>query len=326
MTKKELLVGGQALIEGVMMKGESHIGIAVRRADGRIETKTEDYASWSKKCKILGWPFLRGFFTMLQMMIIGLKAITYSAEKAAEDIPDEEPKKTKATKNSAKTSKNSKKQKTKKQSSEESLTWWQITLVMIISILFALLLFKLVPLAIAQLISNHFKTVADSSALFSLIDGFVKIVLFILYVYLISLMKDMRRVFEYHGAEHCTVYCYESKKKLNVKNVGSFRTEHPRCGTSFIIGVLLISIIVYSFIPMQTSFVNKFFLRILFLPVIAGLSYELLRLTSKNTNSWLFRILTAPGIWTQKITTKKPDAKQIEVAIAALNAVLEKEK
>jgi len=308
MTKKQsdILVGGQALIEGVMMKGQKWLGIAIRKNSKRIKVKTQRFKPWSDKVKILGWPFIRGFFNLLQMMIIGINALTYSANEAAEE--------------------ELKKLNKGKKLKQRGLGFWEITITLVISFAFALALFKFVPLLLAQLIADKSQTIGANSFLFALIDGIIKICLFILYIYLISLMKDIKSVFQYHGAEHMTVYCYEAKKTLNVENAKKFPKEHPRCGTSFIMGVLIISILVYTLIPMSVPFFMKFFLRILLLPVIAGISYEVLRLTSKNRNNPVFKIITAPGLWTQKITTKKPNKKQMEVAIAALKTVLKKEK
>jgi len=303
----DLLVGGQALIEGVMMKGNNWLGIAVRKQDGSLKVRTKRFVAWKTRFGLFGWPFARGFINLLQMMIIGIQALTYSAEEAAEEDDGQ------------------KKERNKPKKKAE-MAWWQIAFVLIFSFGFAILLFKFVPLFTAQVLSDRVAAIKNSSFLFSIVDGIIKIGLFTLYVYLISLLKDVRRVFQYHGAEHNAVYCYEAKKALTVKNVKKYATEHPRCGTSFVLGVLIISIIIYSLIPMDTTFLMKLFLRILLLPVIAGISYEILRLTAKHQHSIVFRFLTAPGLWTQKITTKKPDAKQIEVSISALNAVLRKEK
>lgn len=304
----DTLVGGQAIIEGVMMKGRNWIGIAVRKENNKIKLKTERFVAWKEKFKPFGWPFIRGFFNLLQMMVIGIKALNYSANEAFEE--DEKDNK-----------KESKSKKTK-----ESFGWLEIMISMVFAFGIALVLFKFVPLFSAQIIADKISFIGKNSFLFSLVDGIIKISIFILYVYIISFMKDIKRVFQYHGAEHCIVYCYEAKKKLTVANARKYRTEHPRCGTSFIIGVLIISVFVYSFIPMETSFLMKYVLRILLLPVIMGISYEVLKISAKHKDHILFRIITAPGLWTQKITTRKPDNKQTEVAIEALKAVLKKEK
>ena len=293
MTKQDILVGGMALIEGVMMKSHEKIGIAVRNPKGKITTKRYNLEPIFKKYKIAKVPFIRGIFSMVEMMIIGIKALNYSGKVALEE---EEKISTKL---------------------ENFFTWVS----MLIGLLIALFLFKFIPFWVSKFI-NGFTDLLNTQIFFNIVEGIIKISLFLGYVYLISLMPEIYRVFQYHGAEHKTVFCHEQKKKLTVENVKSCSRFHPRCGTSFIIFIVLLSIVVYLFIPKTIGFWWQFFLRLILLPVIAGISYEILKFSSKNQNSIIFKIISKPGLWTQHLTTKEPDKKQIEVAITALkNAV-----
>lgn len=296
MPKEKLITaGGQAVIEGVMMRSTNHIAIAVRKPNGKISLKKDKLKPLGERCKIFAWPFIRGVFNLGEMLIYGIKAINYSANESS----DEE---------------------------DEQLSSWHIVLSMVIAFAFAIALFKFVPLLLAQLASNTFAFVKDNYIIFNLIDGLLKILLFIAYVLVISLMDDVKRLFQYHGAEHMAVHCYEAKKKLTVANVKKYSTLHPRCGTSFILIVLVLSIIIYTFIPQTVNFWSKLGLRLLLLPVIAGVSYEILRLAGKFSDNIIMRIVVWPGMMMEKITTSIPDNKQIEVSIKALEAVLKEVK
>jgi uncharacterized protein YqhQ len=228
---------------------------------------------------------------MIEMMSVGMKAMNFSADVALGDEASDEP------------------------------TRWYHALVMPIAILFgialAIALFKFVPFGGTALLQRFFPGIGQGF-FFNVIEGLIKIAIFLAYIALIGFLPDIRRVFEYHGAEHKVVRCHEEKKKLTVKNVATCSRLHPRCGTSFIIFILLLSIVVYTFIPGTLGFWEKFIWRIALLPVIAGISYEILRFSAKSDRSLLFRIISAPGLWTQRITTKEPDAKEIAVAIKAL--------
>ena len=225
------------------------------------------------------------------MLIIGTKALAYSANIAAEE--------------------------------EEEGNWWQLALSLVVGIGFALVLFKYLPLLIATRIAKISTAVAQSSILFALIDGVTKIVIFLLYVIMLSFSKDIRRVFSYHGAEHQAVHCYERRLSLTPNNLGKFPTMHPRCGTSYIFYVLLLSILVYAFLPNSLSIWAKYGYRLLLLPLIAGVSYELLKFAAKFQKNLFFRMLSWPGIALQRITTQPSDAKQREVAIAAMRKALQ---
>ncbi len=296
MPKEKLITaGGQAVIEGVMMRSTNHVAIAVRKPNNKISLKKDKLKPLGEKCKILAWPFIRGVFNLGEMLIYGIKALNYSANESTEE-------------------------------EEEQLSSWHIAVSLVIAFAFAILLFKFVPLLLAQLASNTFAFVKDHYIIFNLIDGLSKILLFVLYVLVISAMKDVNRLFQYHGAEHKAVHCYEAKKKLTIANVKKFSTLHPRCGTSFILIVLVLSILVYTFIPQSFSFLGKLGLRLAFLPVIAGISYELLRLAGKFSDNIIMRIVVWPGMMVERITTREPDRHQIEVAIKALDAVLNEVK
>ena len=273
-------IGGQALIEGVLMRNKEKICIAVRK-DKKIIVKKEKIRF--KESKI---PFFRGITNLISTMYVGMKALNYSASIQI-----------------------GKKEKENKVMS---------VITILIAVIFALFLFKFLPLLLTQLIDNKLNL---SSASFNITDGIIKLVILVLYIYIISRMKDIKRVFQYHGAEHKAVNCYESKKSLTINNVKKFSTTHKRCGTTFIIFVIFTSIIVYVFIPKGYSFLLKLSLRILLLPLIASMSYELLKLSAKYDNI-ITKTITSPGLLIQKLTTNEPDNKQIEVAIKSLKGVI----
>ncbi|MFH1064619.1 MAG: DUF1385 domain-containing protein [Candidatus Woesearchaeota archaeon] len=280
---KKCSVGGQAVIEGVLMKNGNKVAIAVRRPDKKISVKKEKHPGIAKKIKFLGWPFFRGIVNLIEMMVLGIKALGYSAN---ESLGEE----------------------------EEKITKKEFAVTTVIALAMAIGLFVLLPLYLT-------KATKTQGITFNLIDGVLRVAVFVVYILVISLMSDVKRLFEYHGAEHKTVNCYEAGKKLTVANVKKYTTLHRRCGTTFLLIVLTISIIIFSMI-VTDSFWIKFLARILLLPVIAGISYELLKLGAKFPNNILLNILVWPGLMLQKITTREPDNKQIEVAIKAFDAVV----
>jgi len=281
-------IGGQALIEGVLMKSPTHIGIAVRNQNSEIIVKREPYKSLTKKYKVLSIPFIRGSIVLGETMISGLKALNYSSDIAMQ------------------------------KDGEEKSSFLSLFCTMLLSIAVALLVFKLLPLGITQLVANA-NALFENRFIFNLSEGVIKIGILIGYVYAISFIPDIRRVFQYHGAEHMVVNAHEHN---DLDNVRKYSTVHVRCGTSFILFVLGISILVYVFLPTEISFVSKYGLRILLLPLIAGIAYELIRISPKYEKNILFQIFISPGLLVQKITTKEPDEAQIEVAKAALKAAL----
>ena len=294
-------IGGQALIEGVMMRGKNSIAIAVRKPDGEIEIKMEE-TSPIEKWKIAKTPILRGVVNLVASMVVGIRALTYSAEFYAEG--DGEESKTKFEKYLY--------EKMGKKADDVL-----IGLSILTAFGFALLLFGILP----TFIVGFFKGAFQSQVALSAIEGIIKILVFILYILLISMMKDIRRVFQYHGAEHKTIHCYESGQEVTVENAKKFTTLHPRCGTSFVFFVLAISIILFTFIS-WSSILMRVAIKILLLPLVAGVSYELIKLAGKSTSKWI-SFISIPGLWMQKLTTREPDDRQLEVAIAAFNRVLE---
>ena len=296
---EETLVGGQAVLEGVMMRSPHAWGISVRKPDGTISTHSEPLDRLSDKHKWMGWPVVRGVMTLGQAMMLGFRALRYSADVALDQVPPDE---------------NGKK---------VEINGWVAALNIILSVGFFIFLYKFVPLVAATKLKNIYP-VFGNQVLFNVVDGVIRIALFLLFIWGVSLMPDILRVYQYHGAEHKTVFAFESHDPLEPKNVQAYSTFHPRCGTSFLMTVMLISIVVYMLFPVH-GFVEKLVLRIALLPVIAGLSYEMIRFAAKHGKS-LFALLTKPGLWLQRITTKPPSDDQVECAISALNEAMELEK
>ena len=303
-SKPELAIGGQAVIEGVLMRTNEKYAIAVRQPNGRIIVKKEKYFSSTKKSKVLGLPLIRGVVMLWETLLLGYKALTFSANQALVAEDDD----------------NKKNGKPKNNNEKNKLGTPELAITLVISILLALGLFKLLPLLIATFFKNN---VGGSNILFNIIDGVAKFVILILYLVVISRMKDVQRLFQYHGAEHKSVHCYERNVKLTVENVKKDPKAHARCGTTFILVVLFLSIIFYLLIPFETGFWLKLLIRVLFLPIIAGISYEWIKFSGKHTDNFFAKILIGPGLLVQNLTTREPDDKQIEVAIKALKAVVE---
>lgn len=293
--KKCLDIGGQALIEGVMMKSPGFVGTAIRTPDKGIRVDVEKFKSLTKRSKLLALPVIRGIINLIEIMWLGITKLNYSAGLQVEDEVE---------KNKGGT--------------------LELIITLIVSLVIALALFKVLPLAITRFI---FPSGSESSnrVLFNLVDGIIRIAVFLAYLLIISKFKDVRRVFEYHGAEHMAVHTYEAGLKLTTKNARKFQTMHPRCGTSFLVFVLFSSILIFSLVPIDLPFFYLLFYRLLLVLPIAGVSYELLKFGAKIKNEAFSKVLNSPGILIQKITTKKPDSKQLEVAFKALSAVLNKE-
>ncbi len=300
----DFAVGGQAVIEGVMMRSPHYVTVAVRKPNGTIKLKGEDFESITARIKFFSWPIIRGMVNLIEMMIIGMKILNYSAVESLEEEHEEDKKTTKL---------------------ESFLT----ALSMIFSIVFALalslFLFKYIPLWVAQFLNDRSSIIANNYIIFNLIEGTLTTTLFIAYIAILGLAPSLKRVFEYHGAEHKSIYTYENGLELTPKNAKKQSRFHPRCGTSFIITVFIISIIVHTFIPKQDSVTMNFLLRVAVLPLIAGISYEFLKWSAKTKENILVKMLIAPGLWFQRLTTKEPDEKQLEVALASLNKALEME-
>jgi uncharacterized protein YqhQ len=307
---EETLVGGQAVLEGVMMRSPHAWGIAVRKPSGEIVTHSEPLDRPSEKHKWMGWPVVRGVMTLGHAMTLGFRALKFSANAALEEIAIGDG-------SSASDSEN------KDSGKKFEITGWIAAVNMIFSIAFFIFMYKFLPL-LATTELKKINPVFGQQFLFNLVDGLIRIAMFLLFVWGVSLWKDIRRVYEYHGAEHKTVFAFENGDPLNAEEVQKYSTYHPRCGTSFLMTVMIISMIVYMFIPV-TTFWARFAERIVLLPVIAGVSYEIIRFAAKHRGS-LFALMTTPGLWLQRITTQPPDDREVECAIIALDAAMALEK
>lgn len=300
-------IGGQAVIEGIMMKNQDQYAVAVRKPDKTIEVDVKDYKGITKGNKILSLPFIRGVFNFIDSMIIGIKTLTYSASFFEEEEEVEE---------------ESKLEKWLTDKFGEKAESFIMGCVVAVSVIISILLFMILPLLIADLMERWIPFITDRHV--PVIEGVVKMIIFILYVYLISFMSDIKRTYMYHGAEHKCINCIETGKILNVENVRSSSRFHKRCGTSFLLIVMIISIIFFIFIRTDNTFL-RYAIRVLLVPVIAGVSYEFIRLAGSTDNK-IIGLLSKPGLWMQKITTSEPDDSMIEVAIAAVEAVFDWKK
>ncbi len=303
MAKQYSNIGGQALIEGVMMRGKNTIAIAIRKADGTIDIKVEPVKSMGNS-PLVKWPLLRGVFGLVSSMVVGTKALAWSAE-AYSEVDD-----------SYEMSKFEKWLTEKMGDKADSII---VAISMVLALFMAFFLFGALP----TLVINFLKSVTENRWVLTSAEGILKIVVFITYIGAISFMKDIKRVFQYHGAEHKAIHCLENNKELTVENVKGFTKLHPRCGTSFLMIVLVVSILVFSFISWSNIWM-RIGLKIVFMPLIAGIAYEIIKWAGKNDNA-LVHMVSYPGLMMQKLTTKEPDDQQIEVAIAALKKVLEVE-
>lgn len=288
-------------MEGVMMKNGDRYAVAVRKEDGEIVIKTEEYQSFIKNKKILSLPFVRGVFNFVDSLILGMKTLTYSAGFFMEEEEEAEKKAV------------SREEQEKKDSLLMGVT-------VAFSIILAVGLFMVLP----YFISTLFRHFTDSGMIISLLEGVVRLSLFIGYILLISRMDDIQRVFRYHGAEHKCINCIEHGLELNVENVMKSSKQHKRCGTSFLLFVMLISVVLFLFIRVESP-VWRVIIRILLVPVIAGISYEFIRLAGRSDNK-LVELLSKPGLWMQNLTTKEPDESMAEVAIASVEAVFDWKK
>lgn len=296
-------IGGQAVLEGVMMKNKEKYAVAVRKPDGEIEVEVETYQGLAHGSKFKELPFIRGIFNFLDSLILGTRALNYSASFYEE----EEGKETKFDKAMDKMSGGN---------GEKLLSG----IVTVISIMLAVGIFIVLP----YFISSLFESFIRNRSLMAIIEGVIRIALFLLYVWGISAMKDIRRLYQYHGAEHKCINCIEKGRPLTVHNVMRSSRLHKRCGTSFIFFVMLVSIVLFFFIQVD-NVAEKVILRILLMPVVAGISYEIIRLAGRTDNVFI-KILSAPGMWIQRMTTREPDESMAEVAIASVEAVFDWKK
>ena len=309
--KKEIQVGGQAVIEGVMMRGPKQIATAIRRSNGQLEVWKKDFESITAKHKFLGLPIVRGFVSLIEMMKLGISTLTFSEERASIDWQAEE-----------KAKGNKIKEKSEKAEKRETI------LTFIIAFGLAFLLFGYLPYKL-----SYWVGLGKENLYFNLFAGVIRIIFFVLYVWLISLMKDVKRLFEYHGAEHKTVHAYEGAVNLTAAEIQKFSTLHPRCGTSFMFFVMLVSILVFSIVDTIVTYFTGIFptvivrlgYHMLLIPLVSGISYEILKLSGKNINHPIVKMMTTPGMALQRITTQPPDDEQIKTALVAMKCALDME-
>ena len=293
-------IGGQAVLEGVMMKNKDMYAVAVRKPDGEVAVEVDEYHGLAYGSKLLNIPFVRGVFVFLDSLILGLKSLNFSSSFYEET--KEKP---------------SKLDEGIEQVSNGHEDTFLMVFTTLISFAFAIALFMILPYALSEVISKY----ARNDSLVAIIEGVLRILIFILYILLISTIKDIKRLFMYHGAEHKCINCIEKGRPLTVHNVKKSSRLHKRCGSSFILFVMLISIVLFFFIRID-SYVWRVVIRLLLIPVISGISYELIRLAGR-TNFFLVRWISAPGLWLQRLTTKEPDDEMIEVAIRSVEAVFD---
>jgi uncharacterized protein YqhQ len=298
---EDILVGGQAVIEGVMMRTPHAYAVAVRHADGSVEVKREPVKRLSDCWKPLSWFVVRGFAVLIQSLALGIRTLNFSINASMADLESEGKEKPKAGKKD-----------------NAALT---VALPMVLAGAVAVFLFILLPLWITTWLRGYIPAV-HNWVVFNLVDGLIRVLFFLTYIILISLLKDIRRVFQYHGAEHKVVHTWESGEVLSVGNARAKSTLHPRCGTSFLLFVMVVSIIVFSIFKFS-GFWAIFLSRLVLVPVVSGLSYELIRLSAPRSQRGFFRLLVLPGLALQRVTTKEPSDDQLEIAIRALKEALE---
>jgi uncharacterized protein YqhQ len=284
--------GGQAVIEGVMMRGKNKMAVAVRRTPEEIVLDLQDVHSLTERYRLLKMPLVRGFISLIESMVIGIKTLTYSANQVVEGDGE-----------------------------GESISPLEMALSVAFALVAGIVLFALLPVGLAHLL----KVYVPGNMLQNLLEGLFRVLILLAYIIAISAMKDIQRVFEYHGAEHKTIHTYEAGEDLTIENARKYSTLHPRCGTSFLLFVVLISILIFSFVGADNIW-TRLLSRVLLLPVVAGVSYEFLKFTGKYQHLFCIRFLSMPGLWLQKLTTRQPDDSQLEVAICALQKVLAAEE
>jgi uncharacterized protein YqhQ len=307
--EKIMPVGGQAVIEGVMMRSPKRIATAIRRSNGKIEINTQEFVSLIQRKKYLNLPIIRGAITLIEVMVLGIKNLQWSADKAIEDLEVEE-------------------KQVKKKKSKAGMSTTSAIFTISIALVLGIGLFFVLPLYL----TTELFSIEKKALLFNFVSGLIRIAFFLLYVWGISFLKDVKRLFEYHGAEHKTIFAFEKKVFLSAKNTQKFSTFHPRCGTSFLMIVMLVSLIFFAFLDTliiylygDINFIIRILTHIPLIPVIGGLSYEALKTSAKHNKSKIVRLLIAPGLALQRITTSRPDDQQLEVAICALKAALGEE-
>ncbi len=289
----QIRVGGQAVIEGVMMRSPNSMAIAVRKPNGEIVVKREKLDFFSEKKFFSKLPLIRGVMNLLSALILGMKALNFSANQSLEE--------------------------------EKEMGSWTMGLTFTFALCFGIFLFFLIPLFLTKWLRFAIPMVSTSGVLFNLVDGILRLMIFLAYLWGISFFKEIQRIFQYHGAEHKSVFAFESGEALRVDRVKGFSTLHPRCGTSFLLIVMVVSIVVFALIPHHLSFGYKVASRVVFIPLIAGLAYEIIRFADQKREKKSMKVFIKPGLWLQRMTAREPSEDQIEVALRALSEVLEME-
>jgi uncharacterized protein YqhQ len=282
-------IGGQAVIEGVMMRASASLVIAVRKPDSDIVVRSEKLTPLKERFRPFGWPVLRGVAVLFESLIWGMKALTYSANQAVEEED--------------------------KDGSTKEMGGFTIAITMLVSIALGIGLFVVLPERLASLVSNQ-------GFLFNVADGVIRLSIFLTYVIIISRFKHIARVFEYHGAEHKSIHAYEAGEELTEENALKYSPQHPRCGTAFLMTVMVVGILVFSIFGKPPSILFRIGTRLLLLPFIAGISYEIIKLSSRKQDNKFVKFLMLPGIWLQRLTTREPSRDQIQVALRSLKEVL----
>jgi uncharacterized protein YqhQ len=294
--EKRLQVGGQAVIEGVMMRSPQSMAVAVRRADGEIVVKKERLTFFSEKSFLFKLPIVRGVIAMISALVLGIRALNFSANQALSDP-----------------------EKGKEPSP------WALSLTLIVALCFGIFLFFLIPLFLTKWLRFAMPIISESGIFFNLVDGMIRLMIFLAYLWVISFFTEIRKVFEYHGAEHKSVFAFEADEALRIDRVKDFPILHPRCGTSFLVIVMVVSIVAFALVPHHLPFGYKVASRVVFIPFIAGVSYEIIRFTDRKRQSRWIQYFIKPGLWLQRLTAREPTEAQIEVALCALQSVLELE-
>ena len=296
--KKErpIRVGGQAVIEGVMMRSPKSMAIAVRKPNGEIVVRQEGLSFFSEKTFIFKLPLVRGILVLLSALILGIKALNFSVNQVLSDSEG-----------------------------EKDPSPWTMGLTFTLALCFGIFLFFLIPLFLTRWLRFAIPMVSESGLLFNLVDGTIRLIIFLAYLWAISFFEEIRRVFQYHGAEHKSIFAFEAGEALMIDRVKGFPFLHPRCGTSFLLIVMVVSIFVFALIPHHLSFEYKVASRVVFIPFIAGISYEIIRFADQKRESRSIQYFIKPGLWLQRLTAREPTEAQIEVALRALQAVLELE-
>ncbi len=293
--KGALRVGGQAVIEGVMMRSPNSMAVAVRKSSGEIVVKREGLNFFSEKKFFSKFPLIRGVLALVSALVLGVRALNYSASQALGE-------------------------------EEKPPSSWTMGFTFSVAICFGVVLFFLIPLFLTRWLRFAIPMISESGVLFNLVDGVIRLLIFLSYLWGISFLKDIQRIFQYHGAEHKSIFAFEAGEELVIDRVKGFGYLHPRCGTSFLLIVMVVSIFIFALLPHHLAFGYKIASRVVFIPLIAGLSYEIIRFADLKRGSRGVQAFIRPGLWLQRLTAREPSEDQIEVALRALHEVLELEK